>query len=55
MLLSLRNEIGELAFTLSEKIVRESLRDDDRQSRLVDDFIAGVGATAEAESSHAGR
>jgi len=55
VLLSLRNEIGELAFTLSEKIVRESLRDDDRQSRLVDDFIAGVGATAEAESSHAGR
>jgi F-type H+-transporting ATPase subunit b len=55
VLLSLRNEIGELAFTLSEKIVREALRDDDRQSRLVDDFIAGVGATAEAESSHAGR
>lgn len=55
VLLSLRNEIGELAFTLSEKIVHESLRDEDRQRRLVDDFIAGVGATAEAESSHAGR
>ena len=55
VLMSLRNEIGELAFTLSEKIVHESLRDEDRQRRLVDDFIAGVGATAEAESTHAGR
>jgi F-type H+-transporting ATPase subunit b len=57
VLLSLRNEIGELAFTLSEKIVHESLRDEDRQRRLVDDFISGVGATvqAEAETSHAGR
>ena len=57
VLMSLRNEIGELAFTLSEKIVHESLRDEDRQRRLVDDFIAGVGATveAEAETSHAGR
>jgi F-type H+-transporting ATPase subunit b len=55
VLMSLRNEIGELAFTLSEKIVHESLRDEDRQRRLVDDFIAGVGATAEAETTHAGR
>jgi F-type H+-transporting ATPase subunit b len=57
VLLSLRNEIGELAFTLSEKIVHESLRDQDRQRRLVDDFISGVGATIEVESetSHAGR
>jgi len=55
VLLSLRNEIGELAFTLSEKIVHESLRDEDRQRRLVDDFIAGVGATTEAETTHAGR
>ena len=57
VLMSLRNEIGELAFTLSEKIVHESLRDEDRQRRLVDDFISGVGATveAEAETSHAGR
>jgi F-type H+-transporting ATPase subunit b len=55
VLMSLRNEIGELAFTLSEKIVHESLRDEDRQRRLVDDFIAGVGATTEAETTHAGR
>jgi F-type H+-transporting ATPase subunit b len=50
VLMGLRNEIGELAFTLSEKIVHESLRDEDRQRRLVDDFIAGVGATVEAEA-----
>jgi len=50
ILMSLRNEIGTLAFTLSEKIVRESLRDDDRQRQLVDDFIAGVGSTVKAEA-----
>ena len=57
VLLGLRNEIGELAFTLADKLVRESLREEDRQRRLVDDFIAGVGATvdAEAETTHAGR
>src|SRR5579884_1892233 len=43
ILLSLRNEIGELAFTLSEKIVHESLRSEERQRQLVEDFIAGVG------------
>lgn len=51
ILLSLRNEIGELAFTLSEKIVHESLRADDRQRQLVDDFIAGVGTTVQAEAT----
>jgi len=50
VLLSLRNEIGTLAFTLSEKIVRDSLRDEERQRKLVDDFIAGVGATVEVEA-----
>jgi F-type H+-transporting ATPase subunit b len=43
-ILSLRNEIGELAFSLSERIVHDSLRRDARQRKLVDDFIAGVGA-----------
>jgi len=51
ILLSLRNEIGELAFTLSEKIVHESLRADDRQRQLVDDFIAGVGTTIQVEAT----
>ena len=50
ILLSLRNEVGELAVTLSEKIVHDSLRDDERQRKLVDDFIAGVGSGAEAQS-----
>src|SRR3954465_4160952 len=50
ILLSLRSEVGELAFALSEKIVHSSLRDDDRQSQLVDDFIAGIGATVDAEA-----
>jgi F-type H+-transporting ATPase subunit b len=47
-ILSLRNEIGELAMTLSERIVHDSLRRDARQRKLVDDFIAGVGASETA-------
>jgi F-type H+-transporting ATPase subunit b len=50
ILLSLRNEIGELAVTLAEKVVHDSLRDDNRQRQLIDDFIAGVGSGAEAEA-----
>src|SRR3954452_18363507 len=48
---SLRSEVGELAFSLSEKIVHSSLRDDERQRQLVDDFISGIGATVEAGAS----
>src|SRR4051794_18713570 len=48
ILMSLRSEVGELAFSLSEKIVHSSLRDDERQRQLVDDFIAGIGASVEA-------
>jgi hypothetical protein len=36
--------------TLSEKIVHDSLRDDERQRKLVDDFISGVGSGVEAGS-----
>jgi F-type H+-transporting ATPase subunit b len=43
-ILALRNEIGELATTLAERIVHTSLSDDARQRQLVADFIAGVGA-----------
>jgi len=50
ILLSLRNEIGELAVTLAEKVVHDTLRDQDRQRKLVDDFISGVGSGVEAES-----
>ena len=35
----LRGEIGRLAVELSERIVGESLADDDRQSRVVDRFL----------------
>jgi F-type H+-transporting ATPase subunit b len=50
ILMSLRNEVGQLAFSLSEKIVHSSLRDDERQRQLVDDFISGIGATVNAEA-----
>jgi F-type H+-transporting ATPase subunit b len=50
VLLSLRNEIGDLAFTLAEKIVVDSLRDKERQKRLVDSFIAGVGTTVRVQA-----
>jgi F-type H+-transporting ATPase subunit b len=53
-ILALRNEIGELAMTLSERIVHDSLRRDARQRKLVEDFIAGVGATESLEAEHAG-
>jgi F-type H+-transporting ATPase subunit b len=49
-ILALRNEIGELAFSLSERIVHDSLRRDARQRKLVDDFIAGVGASEEVSA-----
>jgi F-type H+-transporting ATPase subunit b len=47
VILSLRTEIGELAMTLTERIVHDSLRRDARQRKLVEDFIAGVGASTE--------
>jgi F-type H+-transporting ATPase subunit b len=38
----LRSDIGRLAVDLAERIVGESLADDERQSRVVDNFIAGL-------------
>jgi len=52
-ILSLRNEIGELATTLAERVVHDSLRDDARQRQLVADFIAGVGASESLEAETA--
>jgi F-type H+-transporting ATPase subunit b len=43
-ILALRNEVGELAMTLAERIVHDSLHRDARQRKLVADFIAGVDA-----------
>lgn len=53
ILLSLRGEVGQLAFALSEKIVHTSLQDDERQRQLVDDFIAGIGESVKAEAGAA--
>jgi F-type H+-transporting ATPase subunit b len=38
----LRSDIGRLAVDLAERIVGESLADDERQRRVVDNFIAGL-------------
>lgn len=54
-ILALRAEIGELAVTLAERIVRESLQDDARQRRLVEGFIEGLGEGVEAATSGADR
>jgi F-type H+-transporting ATPase subunit b len=50
-ILALRSEIGELATTLAERVVHDSLREDARQRKLVADFIAGVGAGELAEQN----
>jgi F-type H+-transporting ATPase subunit b len=52
ILMSLRNEVGQLAFALSEKIVHTSLQDDERQRQLVDDFISGIGETVKAGANN---
>ena len=41
----LRGQVGEIAITLSERIVGESLRDRDLQSRVVDRFLAELEAS----------
>ena len=42
VLAELRGEIGRLAVELAERIVGESLADDERQSRVVDRFLADL-------------
>jgi F-type H+-transporting ATPase subunit b len=41
---SLRSEVGTLASDLAEKIVGESLTDDERQQRVIDRFLAEIEA-----------
>jgi F-type H+-transporting ATPase subunit b len=53
-ILALRGEIGELATTLAERVVHDSLRDDARQRKLISDFIAGVGSAELVDAEHAG-
>src|SRR4051794_18422907 len=47
----LRGEIGRLAVDLAERVVGESLADDDRQRRVVDNFLAGLENAPAATSS----
>lgn len=42
VLAELRAEIGRLAIDLAERVVGESLADDERQSRVVDRFLADL-------------
>jgi F-type H+-transporting ATPase subunit b len=50
---SLRNEVGTLATTLASRIVGEALDDDERQSRVVDRFLAELDASGDAEKADA--
>ncbi len=49
VLAELRGDIGRLAIELAERIVGESLSDDDRQSRVVDRFLAELENAPAAE------
>lgn len=50
----LRAEIGLLAVDLSSRIVGESLRDDDRQQRVVDRFLDDLARSAESNGADPG-
>lgn len=47
----LRGEIGRLAVELAERVVGESLADDERQRRVVDRFLAELEASQDATQS----
>jgi F-type H+-transporting ATPase subunit b len=47
---SLRRDVGSLATTLAGRIVGESMDDDERQSRVVERFLADLEAQPEAQS-----
>ncbi len=53
-LASLRAEVGTLATSLAERIVGESLEDDERSSRVVDRFLADL-ETLETSEAAAGQ
>ncbi len=48
VLAELKSDIGRLAVELAERIVGESLSDDERQSRVVDRFLAELEGAPEA-------
>jgi F-type H+-transporting ATPase subunit b len=47
----LRTEVGTIATSLAEKIVGESLEDDERRARTVDRFIASLESGSQAEGA----
>ena len=47
---SLRSEVGSLASELAEKIVGESLTDDERQQRVIDRFLSDLESQDAAQS-----
>ncbi len=49
----LRGEIGRIAIELAERVVGESLADDERQSRVVDRFLAELEASPAGSSENA--
>jgi F-type H+-transporting ATPase subunit b len=50
-LASLRAEVGTLATSLAERIVGESLQDDERSGRVVDRFLADLETLEAAEAA----
>ena len=50
-LASLRAEVGTLATELAERIVGESLQDDERSSRVVDRFLADLETLETSEAA----
>jgi F-type H+-transporting ATPase subunit b len=48
---SLRTEVGALATSLAERIVGESLGDDDRSTRVVDRFLADLETLEASEAA----
>jgi F-type H+-transporting ATPase subunit b len=50
-LTSLRAEVGTLATSLAERIVGESLEDDERSSRVVDRFLVDLETLESAETA----
>jgi F-type H+-transporting ATPase subunit b len=47
----LRHEVGGIALQLAERVLGHELQNDDRQSALVDDFIAGLESSPNGSSS----
>jgi F-type H+-transporting ATPase subunit b len=51
---ALRQEIGQLTFDIAERMVRESLADEERQRRVVDRFLADLDTGGPIDSRDLG-